>query len=173
MTALPDYRPPMQSYGLSQAPQRFPLNTTSSQLIQQQQQQHQHQNLPHFGAPGSLGSAPYNVAFQPQFGSAHPQAQAIPLTSPQFFSSQHAGQSNRPAITGQLQTQFGGPPFYSGHQQLHQSYGVYPSSYGQGNPSQPNPAGLFAKTSSNSSKKLQLTARNRIAKDAGESSRHF
>ena len=148
MTALPDFRTPMQSYGLSQASQRFPPNTTSSQLLQQQQQQQQqqHQNLPHFGGPNSLGSAPYNVAFQPQFGSTHAQAQAIPLTSPQFFAPQHSGQSNRPALTGPLQTQFGGPPFYSGQQQLHQSYGVYPSSYGQVNPSQPNLAGLFAKT---------------------------
>ena len=142
MAALPDYRAPMESYGLSQAPQRFPLTATSPLIIQQQQQR---QNLPHFGGPGSLGSAPYNVAFQSHFGSTHPQAQAIPLTSPQFFSPQHSGQPNRSAMTGQIQTQFGGAPFYSGQQQLHQPYGVYPSSYGQVNPSQPNLAGLFAK----------------------------
>ena len=135
VAALPDYRSPM--YGVSQSQQRFPLTATSPQLIHQQ-----HQNLPPFG-----GQAPgYNVSFQQQYGSSHPHGQPIPLTSPQYFHQQQPGQSARSAITGPIQTQFSGAPFYPGQPHVSQQFGGFPSSYGQVNPSQHNLPGSSSRS---------------------------
>jgi hypothetical protein len=131
--ALPNYRPPLQTFGSSQGQQRFPSSSTSPYLQQQaQQQQHQISQLSGQNV-GNLSG--YNPGFSSQYIPSYGHGQQGPSASLPY-TQPPASLPTRSILPNPLQQNYPNAPYFPGQQQPTPSYLFYPGSFGAVAPSQ-------------------------------------